>query len=259
MARFEIYFFGLICFVSEADEIATAELVKAPKHTAYIYSPDINGGIPKQLTQNVAIALSAGPVRAHKQFTKDVPHLKVHTIRSDGDTVHIRKEKDRDPYVTSRLRLPAGDLFVTDFYPHKGFFLGSDTASAEFNTPRITVLQADTSESFVRIFHGEEELAMLPPTSYVVLLNVSDHTKEDHDHPHQAKMSHFRYFRYLTDADAIDDLLEGKEAKDESGEDSTHGKEVTSKVTHKHSEQLVDVHVAMVTATQVDCSSSQWP
>ena len=234
---FEIYFFGLICFVhnDESGNIDRAELVLEDGHDRELFVAGWPQPIP--ITGSVRFTgLPLGAVQPDRCFDEDVTHLSDHV--SGGGAAHTGAH-------TKPVLMPAGKLLVADYYPCSGYF----HAGEAFAIPRLTALVTQTSAT-VDVLIDDTSVAKLTKEPWILIANRG----EKHAECGPGK-SHFEMFRRITTATHIDSLCQNRTAANIPNCNLPN----TDNIDAIRTLLNLTTECAFRVVDQVDCSSSQWP
>jgi len=270
MARFEIYFLGLICFITKDSQTVLADVVDDGLHLPFIFYPPMEFQV---LTDSLTLSLPFGEVRRRNRMLEFLPSLKEHTFSNQvSNEVNLIADERRP--INSRLRLPAGKLTIADCYDYEGVFQRKGTTSAPQPVARLTALIADDYSTDVIVRIGGSEITSLKPDSFLIVGNLELFAASGGG-------NHFTHHALMTDADGMDELVPesawvaGKINKGtkrrvrqtSARSDSSIPEPPLDDLRHYDTvAKLLDPEtnpkkgpIKIFTTTQIDCSSSQWP
>ncbi len=236
---FEIYFFGLICFVHDEMGINYAEIIKE-HHNSFVYAPELQS--ERLIKGRLSTSLSSGAV----DFGLDIPRLTDHASYDNSSATVAHKHPGPQAYT---FILPRGEIVTADFYSKKGQF---DNGVVR-NIPRINTLLVNNPTETIDLLENDKLIVTVKKDSWILIANVGA------DHDCKMAPSHFRMYRdVLEHFDRLDGLcystIDKDKQEDNRPQHTSNVIDVIKNLPVPHSNQL-----AMVIFNQVDCSSSQWP
>jgi len=234
MARFEVFFAGLICFIEENDsENQKTAAVLIPENDSH--DPWITfGGIPMRLNGDVAFTLPTGPATCQQPFKDTVPKLQKYTVKG------TQRKKNAPGF---RILLPAGNLTVAAHFDHRALYALNGSEVDQQDVAHLTVLLIDTNKEVINFTIGGQQ-KQVAVTSFMLIENAAKHQPKPNEH--------WRLQRQMTTAASDSDIADIVELKQK--ESSTPASTI-----HVHEAMTAMHHPTEETALQTQCSNTQWP
>jgi hypothetical protein len=177
MGVFEVYFFGLICHVSDSDDTKShAVIVDAAQHVPLIVVDDTPHRLRKG--DNVRFSLPSGDVNTTPDFKKYVPGLQELIVGIDD----IREEiasGTTDSDTVGYVYYPIGDLGVADLFSTSASYqIGEAEVRPDGCIARLTYVQV-TTDKRVDVRYGNS-VENVSANSWVLVSNSSPPNTSDH-------------------------------------------------------------------------------